>query len=238
MQMPNRNWLQEVFEQDGHGFLKLTSMTTRIVYKYIFDAEYVDFVKAHTWRSVNGYALSWDGRKRTIKLEWMYFTDEQRQGREVDHISRNTFDCRSSNVRVVHRRVNNLNKSNSAQYSNIQGTHNGWNVRVAFNKEIVYRPSFNYKLSDSLDRALLCVRLYSVIAEVFDSGLTPKPFRSQLRFIADVLRDVDDIREVDSESILQQALTIPDKNIKRRQSYIPRRIPSSENLPVVRLQIV
>ena len=110
---------------------------------FYIDYEDFDKVSEHQWWIDKGYAKG--GRKRQPMHRFVLNLGKaERYKVEVDHINRNRLDNRKSNLRIVSRQENMLNKSEyKNNTSNVKGVKwnknlNKWQVQITYNKKRIH----------------------------------------------------------------------------------------------------
>lgn len=132
-------------------------------YKFIIDIEDFDKIKNHTFYLAKGnYAYcTIHGNYKTSLHRIILDVVNKEKDKDVDHINHDTFDNRKSNLRIVTRKENSLNRKG---YKN---GHNGvyyhkrddrWRVSLKINGKNYYKTCYTYEdaceYADSLINSL------------------------------------------------------------------------------------
>jgi hypothetical protein len=101
----------------------------------------------------------------------------------VDHLSRDIFDCRASNLIVTTARGNAQNRLHGPFGLNINAYKNSFCVHVYIGGQLIFQPSFL-----TVDKAKQCRSEYLQIADDVEKGLRAMPLKLELKSISDHIR--------------------------------------------------
>lgn len=121
---------------------------------FYFDKEDYHLIKDYCWRiSTCGYVQTVDpvdGKVKMIhRIILGMYDDEQYENSDVDHIDGNTIDNRKSNLRIVTRSQNNMNrKLQSNNTSGITGVvfnnqNNKWHAQIGLNHKTIHLGNYS-----------------------------------------------------------------------------------------------
>lgn len=180
-----RVWQQNVGIMDGVGVLELSHPDGRRATHY-FDPDRLDEVAELNWHGSDGYAKTWRGPLRTTLQQLMLDFEGSSRAVMVDHLNRNTFDSRSSNLAIKTVRGNQHNRSDQSKHgANIKrgfgknSVNPTYEVTMYIGGRFVYRPGFK-----NLESAQQCRAVFLSIAFSVDAGERDVPTREELVAIA------------------------------------------------------
>lgn len=190
-----RTWENLVYTKDEVGVLEIYQIHGDKRFVHYFDASYFDYIASRHWSiygNGNGtyghYARTAGGaRGKRILLHHVPFI---LQGicisNYVDHISRNTYDSREQNLRLVTNRENHLNSRNSTAAPNLSYDikFKQWRPRVRINRKQMYSPVItDYELAKKI------AETYGKIGVLFDGSVIVEPTRDQMIQVVECIKD-------------------------------------------------
>ena len=132
----------------------------------IIDAKDVNKVSEYNFiKDRNGYALS--NTKNGRVLMHHLIIGRPPEGMYIDHINRDRLDNRSSNLRIVTVRQNNLNrkpnKNGKSQYKGVMFIRNRWHSSI-YDNGVVYRKSHETEIDAAREYDRLAKKLFGEYA--------------------------------------------------------------------------
>ena len=107
---------------------------------FCIDKEDYEIISENMWHYCDGYLRS----TRLGLMHRFLMKNELRIGLEIDHIDRNRLNNRKSNLRIVTRQENNMNKSkyktNNSGYPGVKWNKrlSKWQVQITINKKRIH----------------------------------------------------------------------------------------------------
>lgn len=143
-------WLNEYFEVDNYIMLRISKEETRESYDVLIDYDDFERVKQHGYsvkkRNLkNGsifYSVVFRGNGMSFLHQLIMKEDVEKHDNEVviDHINKNRFDNRKSNLRVVSQKINVINKSHKGYTYDVKT--NKYHTRISFDNNRVFIGSY------------------------------------------------------------------------------------------------
>ena len=159
---------------DGQAYINIRNRLGEIIQRSLIDLEDIDFCKKHIWNIARDRVTTViNGETKYLHRLLTNCPDDM----YVDHINRDTYDNRKSNLRICTNQENNRNKGlyshNSSGCTGVvwDKARNKWKAQIVVNDKCIFLGRFDEKEDAITARRLAEIKYFGEYRDFYNGGI-------------------------------------------------------------------